>query len=501
MSFKNLLDISTLVTNYTKKSRFAGMQEDQSTLKYMQLIEGLGSKNWRNEDDAVQDIYGKSLGSKTFGMLKTRAKERLVNMIFQLDTQKRFKSSYDKAYYSACKNLVAGVILLIQNKPNSGNECLKLTLGITKKYHFNDLAIVALRLLRYAKSVTGSEKGFRNYDRQLKNTLKTIENELISEELNQELIMEVVRSAAPKEELAERVKDYFSKIKDIVKQYDTYTTRLNMYRVGLRYYDWISDYREMIRLATECENYLKSNPHLIQKVRLGEMNLHKLYSSLHLRDYRNGTKYADSCRTLFNPGTLNWLIFLEYYFLLCLHTSNYKEAWEIYNQVISHPTFQNYNPQSKEKWKIFEAFLSYAYPGPVTRKQFNVHRFTNDVPMFSKDKAGYNLSIIIAQIILLLKTGDYNRILDRYEALKVYAGRYIRKERNPRSYYFIKMLLVMVKYDFDAKKTEQIANKFFMKLKQASPETQSELETLEVIPYDLLWPEIIRQLEKNKSAA
>ncbi|MBL0341456.1 MAG: hypothetical protein IPP71_11235 [Bacteroidetes bacterium] len=263
----------------------------------------------------------------------------------------------------------------------------------------------------------------------------------------------------------------------------------------------MDDYTNAIKIASDCEAYLKSKPHLIQRVRLGEMNLHKLYGSLHLRDYENGTSFATNCMTLFNPGTLNWLIFLEYYFLLCLHTKNYIKAKEVFNQVIGHSSFKLYPAQSKEKWKIFESFLNYAIPSSVPgSKKFNVAKFINEVPIFSKDKAGYNLSIIISQIILLINLKDFSKILDKAEPLKQYASRYIKKEKNPRSYYFIKMLLVMVNYDFDSKKTAQIANKFFIKLKESHLGLQSELETLEVIPYDVLWPEIISKLEASEKS-
>ena len=59
----------------------------------------------------------------------------------------------------------------------------------------------------------------------------------------------------------------------------------------------------------------------------------------------------------------------------------------------------------------------------------------------------------------------------------------------------------MIQYDFEPKKTAQIANKFFVKLKESHLGEQSEVETLEVILYDLLWPEILQKLEANKKAA
>ncbi len=496
MSIKNLQEISSLVTNYTKKNRFVEViEEEEGESKYLQLIRGLGDNSWNSEDEAIHGIYDKPLGNKTFAMLKTRAKERLVNMIFQLDTQKRFKSSYDKAYFSTCKNLLAGSILLVQNRRNSGEELLELALTSARKHYFTDLSILALRQLRYFSSYSGSRKSYKKYDDELKKSLLIQQSELYAEELNQELILEIVKSFSNHEELIDKAKKSYRILQSKVREFDTYTLRINMYRVGIRYYDFLNDFRNVIKVANECEAYLYSNPHILQKIRLGEMNLQKLSSSLHLRDYKNGSVYAQTCMTLFNPGTVNWLIFLEYYFLLCLHTKNYEKAGEIYHQVISHSGFINYSPQSKEKWKIFESFLIYALPdADKMSRKFNIPKFLNEVPLYSKDKAGYNLSIIIAQTLLSLKIGDYSKIVERAEALKLYANRYIKKEKNPRSYYFIKMLLVMIQYDFEAKKTAQIAGKFYEKLKSSQLGMQSELESLEVIPYDLLWPEILKKL-------
>lgn len=499
MSIKNLQEISSLVTNYTKKNRFLrGKGTDEKGVKYLQLIRGLSEKRWESDEQAALDLYGNELGDKTFDMLKSRAKDRLVDMIFQLDTAKRFKSSYDKAYFSTCKNLMSGVILFTQNRLKSGEDLLKSSLSTAEQYHFTDLKIIAAKYLRTLSSFSGSPRKFDLYSGILRKATNTLQDELRSEELNQELILQAVRSVGNDEVWQQHVKRNFDELKELVKRVDTYTTRINMYRVGLRYYDSISDYRNSIRLAEECEGYLHEHPHLIQRVRLGEMSLNKLYAALHLRDYENGTRYADECTRLFNPGTINWLIFLEYFFLLCLHTGNTSRAAEVYRQVVSHKSFDLYPPQNKEKWKIFEAFLVYSLPdNRESGIRFNIPRFINEVSIFSKDKAGYNFSIIIAQILLSLKIGDREQIVNKAEALKLYTSRYIRKEKNPRSYYFMKMILVMIKYDFDPVKTEQIAQKFFVKLQKSTLGEQNELETLEVIPYDLLWPQVLELIRKG----
>jgi hypothetical protein len=501
MSLKNLQEISSLVTDYTKKGRFLKVSDGKAdSTKYLKLINGLAQKRWASDEEASRDLYGKELGDKTFEMLKSRAKDQLVNMIFQLDTEKRFKSSYDKAYFSVCKNLLSGAILFAQGRINSGEDQLKLALKGCQQYYFNDLLIIAARLLRNVSVFSGSTRKFNFYNDLLSKAIATLQAETLAEQLNQELILLVVGSVGDDENWKRKTNAYFEELKELVNKFDTHTTRINMYRVGLRYYDSINDYRNSIRLATECEQYLYDHPHLIQKVRLGEMSLNKLYAALHLRDYENGSKYADECMNFFNAGTINWLIFLEYYFLLALHTGNNLKAKEIYGQVVNHKSFASYPPQNKEKWRIFEAFLVYADPEQNQKgKRFNVARFINEVPIFSKDKAGYNFSIIVAQVLLSLKIGDYSGIVNKAEALKLYTARYIRKEKNPRSYYFMKMIQVMIRYDFDPVKTEQIAQKFFVKLQESHLGEQSELETLEVIPYDLLWPQVVEMLVRNKT--
>jgi hypothetical protein len=175
MSIKILQEISSLVTDFTKNNRYLEIKSSEAGgMKYLKLIEGLGKKAWKDDAEAIKDIYGKPLGDKTFDMLKSRAKDRLVNMIFQLDTEKKFKSSYDKAYYSACKNLLAGTILLLQNKHLSGSEHLKLSLSECKKYYFTDISIINLRLLRYLSSFSGSVKNFEKYNNELHANLKIL---------------------------------------------------------------------------------------------------------------------------------------------------------------------------------------------------------------------------------------------------------------------------------------------------------------------------------------
>jgi hypothetical protein len=58
------------------------------------------------------------------------------------------------------------------------------------------------------------------------------------------------------------------------------------------------------------------------------------------------------------------------------------------------------------------------------------------------------------------------------------------------------MLQVMIRYDFDPAKTSQIADKFFIKMKQSG---QASPETSEIIPYEWLWTDLMLRLRENHS--
>jgi hypothetical protein len=494
MSFNFLQDISSLVTNNTKIPPFSEAGEES---KYLRLIAGIQENRWKNDAEAEQELYGKELNIKTFEMLKTRAKEHLVNMIFQLDTQKKFKSSYDRAYYKCCKNLMAGVILLLQNKQKIGLNHLNLANRVAEKHHLTDLQVVSLRQLRYYASFSLSVKKFKDINLKLKHLLNIQLAELKCEEFDQELIIDTASSITQSTQFSEKAGNYYKNVKEIFTKHPTHSIRLSMVRIGLRYYDSIKKYQNVISLANGYIEYLNHNPHLLQRVRLGEMNLHKLNASLQLRDYKQGTKIAEECGSLFNPGSLNWLVYLETYFMLCLQTGEYSKALSIYKDVITHPAFNTYPSGRKEQWRLYEAYLNYAHTGSITNaKKFNVFKFVNEVPLYSKDKAGYNISILVAQIILLLKVADYDKIISRNESLKLYISRHVKRENSPRTYYFLKMLLVMIKYDFNPDKTKKIAQKFFDRMQEKG--VNSEIEEMEIIPYDILWSQVLNMLEKQK---
>jgi hypothetical protein len=494
---KKLIEMSQLVTDFIDASTLKHLfKQDSNDPKAYRLLEGIINKKYNDDKEAAKDLYNSSPDNKSYLMLKSRTKERMLNLIFTMDNNRRMKSSYQKALFSTSRNLVAARLLILRGMRNVAVDFLKSAALTSEKFQFTDFELSAARQLRLHETFAGTEKKMKKHDAIIKSKTELLNAEIEMEYLMGKIFVQIRKTAAPKEKLRLISAESFNSAKKIFKKHRSHSLIVNYYRIAIFFNHSHGYHNEVIKSCNECEKYLKNHSVFTDHAFLSELALQKLDTSLYLKDYTLGKESAAVCRSYFNPGYINWLIFLEYYFLLCLHSQNYYEAQKVFNEVITHPKFSTYPPERLEKWKIFEAYLFYILPENAKQKNFNVFRFINEVPIFSKDKRGYNLSIIIAQIALLIKMGDFEKVMDKFNSLKSYSGRYVSKTRNPRSFYFVKMLLLMVKYDFDPQKTNSIANKFFVKLRQSTIGNQGELETLEVIPYDILWEDLIAKLEE-----
>ncbi|MFI5218093.1 MAG: hypothetical protein ACHQNT_01305 [Bacteroidia bacterium] len=493
---KKLLEMSQLVTDFMgEKSLIHIFKRDKSDPKAYKLLEGIITGKFKDDEEAANDLYSSTPENKSYQMLKSRTREQMLSLLFTMNIEKRMKHSYQKALYSSSRNLIAARLLILKNMKNVGVDYLRTAFYTAVKFDLTDIKLLSARQLRLHDTFTGKGKVMGKYNLIIKETHELLKAEIEMEEAKENLFVLLRNTSAPEKKLKEVVTESYKKASEINKKFSSHTIKVDYFRIAVYYHHIFERHHDVIKVIEQAEKYLQNHPVFINYAVVAEMALQKLDTSLYIRDYKLGKESAEICRSIYNPGYLNWLIFLEYYFLLCLHTENYEEAQKVFNDAVKHPKFSNYSSERLEKWKIFEAYLSYILPESIKRKRFNISRFLNEVPIFSKDKRGYNLSIIIAQIALLIKMGDFDKVMDKFDSLKSYAGRHVNRIRNPRSFYFVKMLLTLVRYDFDPEKTGEISHKFYEKLKASKIKSQGEIETLEVIPYDILWANLLDKLK------
>ena len=126
--------------------------------------------------------------------------------------------------------------------------------------------------------------------------------------------------------------------------------------------------------------------------------------------------------------------------------------------------------------------------------EFKIGKFLNTTPVFSKDKRGINVSILLMHISYLLQRRDYSSIIDRIDSLNQYAYRYLRKDDSFRSNCMIKMVIQMAKADFNPIRTERYTADMRTELGRVKLAGSGENIEIEIIPFEVLWSIMFKAL-------
>lgn len=475
----------------------------QRNSNYYKLYKGIKEGRFTTDEEAAMELFGCEPSDKKYLMLKSRVKTRLINTLFFLETS---ASRYEQAIYRVNRNFIAARFLLLNGARNTGISMLKSTLHEAEKYGITEVAVECLKNLRFQAGFGGNQTDFHRYNEKIKKVLEVYFAEIRVEEYLALMALPYANSFQRKAEMAGEAMEYIADIAKFRKKGNTsHNLELMYFRLCCVGNQIAQDYHKVLVACDQGEAYLKANPQITMRNRYGEFAFYRMISYMHLGDSERGSVAAQKGLPLFMEGSVNWMIFQEYHFLLCMHSGNYDKSWEIYTEVVGHQRFAHLDENRREKWRIFEGFLKYI-TGGIDRHaidqeniphRFNIWKFLNEVPIFSKDKRGLNIAILILQVLFLLDRQDYDGIISRAEALKVYCSRYLKRDEDYRSNCFLKMVLLMEKQEFQKEETRKLAEKYFVRLKESQFNYQSgNLAALEIIPYEQLWLTILNKLKR-----
>jgi hypothetical protein len=205
-------------------------------------------------------------------------------------------------------------------------------------------------------------------------------------------------------------------------------------------------------------------------------------------------------------GSITWYRISHYVLKGYLYEGNYENAIQLISLMINHQKFQRIGENYKE---IFNTTLGYLHllvdsgfvgdSGEEQEKlpEFKLGKFLNTTPVFSKDKRGINVSILLMHIAFLLQRKDYNSIIDRTDSLNQYAYRYLRKDDSFRSNCMIKMVIQMTKADFNPLRTERYTEELRNELGRLGFAGSGENIEIEIIPFEILWDIMMKSIKSE----
>ena len=502
---KNLIEISKIVTK--KKVKKIEIFDDYSlknkNSKFNEFYEALMAGKFRNDRDAATFLYECSPTDDKYRQLKSRFRKRLLNTLFFLDVNLPDTSGYERAYFSCNKEWTLVKILLANEAPHTAASLAKQILTTSLKYKFADLIVNCSRILRTYATETENDKEYEEYDQYIKQYKDILDAEIRSEELYQRVMMNYFRPTSENSDLRDRIDTYCDALIGLSEMYDSPIVFYNMYLVWTYRYEMLQDYESMIEVCSRAEQYMKDNPTYYQEDKMATFQLKKMSAFLHLKDYKRGKTNAEKCLTSFPEGGDMWFAFMEYYYLLAMHTENYINAIAILTKATANTKFKKLGHEEREKWKIYEVYLNYVIEifgedNPVLRRQnrraFKVSKFLSDPILYPKEMRIFTIFNIIAQILFHLEHKQYNNVTELIDRLKNYANRQLKKEEFYRLITFIRLLQQLYKADY---KYDNLSGteKYIARLSE-NPFCYRGLTTeLEVITYEQLWDIIVGRLK------
>ncbi len=448
-------------------------------------------------------IYDDAPTARPYITLKSEVMRHAQRMLLFLDVRRFPLSDRGRAIYR-CERRRLVVNLLQRCGAHVAAEALAASLRReARKHELWRIAVCAGNVLRRRAALDGDEERFESLTREINSCLEVDGAEVEAREMAESIIVRFSRSAAPDFSLAREAREYRRRLEMQRRRHSSYTLRMYCHRLHLLEHEIVQDYAGVLRVCDEFDAWLAAGGHS-SNARRAELHLTRLYCCLFLRKYERGRRHVRESLRELTEGDYNWFALLELNFLLEMHAGEYRAAAEVYRCATARRRQLAAYPQRLEKWRIFEAYLRFACeagridipePESLFAKKFNIYGFVNDLPVFSRDKRGYNVAITIAHFLFLLRYREFDALLDRAAILETYNSTWLRQRSHARSHCFVRLLLTVLYRNFDAADIQRRAGKHLDRLAAIKPLYDGAIDGVEVIPYEHLWTLVMRELQ------
>ena len=498
-----LLELSKIISRH-KAHQIDVVGANEITLSN-QLFQALAQGRVSSDEEAARLLYDSSPNDYRYRKLKTRLRTKLLNMLFLLDLSKTFDLPIEKAYYRCLKTYTLASILFTKMLRPIAIELLESKITDIIKYEFTDLGLLYCKYLRrhYAQ-IDKNEKKYQTY----RSLATKFSEEQSAESKAEEYYADIMHydldsKSADRKEILEIAKQYTAELTKIRSKYDTFKFLRFMYMTFVHQYMLEGNYEKVIEISNEGINRIAQKPFLTRNLRFS-MHLYAMTCYIQTGKYQETQKIAEHYLQYFKCPERNWYVTKYYYFISLVYDRKYAEAFGVLTSVTTPPEFKKLYTGFRQNWLVNEAYMHWllrigeieeADLEGVKSKKFRLYKFLNDVPVFSKDKRGLNISILIVHVLLLLHQHKYSQIIDRVDALKQYCYRYLRKDETFRSNCFIRMLLLLPKHNFNRLATERHTAKLWNKLLSVPNNIVDQGIEIEIIPYEDLWPMVLKLLK------
>ncbi len=415
-------------------------------------------------------------------------------LLFHFDI--RTGAEIRKAVYRSAQDVFCIRMLIIFGSRKVAMLHVPRALERARKYELTQDRIELLLLLRRDATLNGYRTKFAQYARELLDAELLRRAEMKLRTLDDQINVELVARAETSAKARALARAAQPEAENLFSQFPTFNVGINYFRIATLATESIDDTRRTFELCNEAEQFLNRFPHLVSPLHIGQFAVKRMGVAFSIGNFDGALSAKSTCEASFPKGHNNWFIWKEIEFLIYTHTNRFTEAMAIHKEIVSHDRFPSQTEQVREKWALFGHYAALAFGkekssvSAATRKAFN--KILREVPIYKRDKAGYNAALLILQQLIFASTGDLDGMIVKSDALKRYIERHLRGRHETHLYAFIKSLLILQKYDFDMEKVNKRAKRYIEQFHKISHAKIDETQTLR---YPMMWAWILEGVE------
>jgi len=447
-------------------------------------------------------LYGTNTTGNQAAMrqLRARVQDKLLNHLFFLDhSDPRFLVS--RRYEVECLDLLHKcTILYLEGEYSLNERLLRRCIRLAAQGEFTVYEEQAVQKLRIIYASQRQQAKYDEMTNRLPELRRILEIEQEAEQIRLSVLIGMEQAVSKRQAVKGMIPQYLDRLEELYRQAPTFTTFSARYRVRLTSAGLAGHYDEIIRDTQEATELLAQG--LINDRRFDQRfnQFMNVYAHLRNRQPMEGLKLAKEFAQTIHPTSSNWFYFYEHYLLLALHAREYERALVLLHTAQKNPSYGKQRQAALERWELLAAYTELMLPfermSVKRRSQIAVFAALT-VPEYSRDKLGFNVAILVFQLVHYLQQRLLEPVLSRLERLRKYQQRHLRDAATLRSRTLLRLLLLLPEANFDPLLLQQRGKPQMAILKKAPLVGEADSE-VEIIPYEDLWQLVLDILAVGK---
>lgn len=449
----------------------------------------------------TKSLYGANSVSNQAAMrqLRARVQDKLLNHLFFLDHSDP-RLIVSRRYEVECLNLLhKATILYLEGEYSLSERLLRRCMRAAALGDFTSYEEQAAQKLQAIYAEQRQQGKYEKIVQELVVLRHTISYEQEAERIFLGVQLGIEEAVAKRQQVLAQLPSYLQRLEELYRLAPTFATFNALYRVRLANAGLAGHYQDIIQETEQATARLEKGE--INARRFDQRFNHFMNVYAHLRGRRpkEGLKLAEKFAETIHPTSSNWFYFYEHYLLLALHAGEYEQASQLLQLAHKNPSYGKLRPAAVERWELLEAYTELVLPPeqvPLRRRNQLAVFAALTVPEYSRDKRGYNVAILVFQLVHYLQQRLLEPVLIRLERLRKYQQRHLRDAATLRSRTFLRLLLLLPEADFDPVQLVVRGKALLHTLQEATLTREADAE-VEIVPYEDLWALIMNTLREG----